>query len=305
MTENNMFGRPYPLEVGQVVASCNDFGEVMREAGLDFTVVKEPVYDAKGNKIHGYRQIKREDMADPFAIVSDGYKVVQNEKALAFARELHERNYIDFDRAGVIDHGAKVWISATLRDRKVIGTGVNEMMTNLIFITGHDASMGVKISFTACRVFCLNMILGRHANLFNFTAKHTKNVDSRLKAIKAVMSRSMQAYDMLEEEMAEMLAITVTSGEFKKFVESFFPLDSEGEFSTRARNQMEVISDYYHKDPTIGTAWGAYNAVVQWVDHDRGYSRPDKRMYTNLFGEGARIKVKAFERAMEICQKTA
>lgn len=296
----NLFGRPYALEAGRSVADCRDFDEVVAKAHLDFMVEKRRIKDAEdGQVIKGIRHLRRTDTKETFATVKEGYQVVQNRKALAFARELHERNFIDFDRAGIIDGGAKVWISATLRNRKIIGAGSNEMITNLIFIAGHDTSTGVKISFTACRVFCLNMIVGRHANLFNYTVKHTKNVEARLNEIKKVMSQSMEAYDLLEKEMDELVAARVSGNQFEQYVESFFP-GKENRYSTKSENQMAIIHDFYRKDPSTGTAWGAYNSVAQWVDHERGYSRPDRRMFMNLFGEGARIKIRAFERAMRI-----
>ena len=41
-----------------------------------------------------------------------------------------------------------------------------------------------------------------------------------------------------------------------------------------------------------GTVWGAYNAVTEWVDHERGRSE-DTRLASSWWGEGSKIRERA------------
>ncbi len=49
-----------------------------------------------------------------------------------------------------------------------------------------------------------------------------------------------------------------------------------------------------------GSLWAAYNAVTEWVDHERG--RDVTRLEAAWYGEGRRIKQKGLEVATELAK---
>ena len=49
-----------------------------------------------------------------------------------------------------------------------------------------------------------------------------------------------------------------------------------------------------------GTLWAAYNGVTEMVDHHWGYRDRWQRLNSLWFGEGERIKLRAFDQALKI-----
>jgi hypothetical protein len=48
----------------------------------------------------------------------------------------------------------------------------------------------------------------------------------------------------------------------------------------------------------IGSYWGAYNAVTDWLDHTRGKSE-ESRLHSSWFGEGRIIRERALQVALQ------
>lgn len=53
-------------------------------AGLDWQVLQEPVYTSAGEFVSGYKANVRDTDRNILGIVSDRYKIVQNEEAFSF-----------------------------------------------------------------------------------------------------------------------------------------------------------------------------------------------------------------------------
>jgi phage/plasmid-like protein (TIGR03299 family) len=49
-----------------------------------------------------------------------------------------------------------------------------------------------------------------------------------------------------------------------------------------------------------GTAWGLLNAVTQFVDHERRARTPDHRLDSAWFGQGASLKQRALDQALQM-----
>ena len=49
-----------------------------------------------------------------------------------------------------------------------------------------------------------------------------------------------------------------------------------------------------------GTLWTAYNGITELVDHHWSYDNRAQRLSWLWFGEGERIKVRAFEEAVKL-----
>ena len=50
-----------------------------------------------------------------------------------------------------------------------------------------------------------------------------------------------------------------------------------------------------------GTAWAAWNAVTEYVDHHTG-NDARRRMESSWWGDGAKVKSRAFELALEMAK---
>ncbi|MNH46003.1 hypothetical protein D3C79_1086230 [compost metagenome] len=55
-----------------------------------------------------------------------------------------------------------------------------------------------------------------------------------------------------------------------------------------------------HLDSARGTAWGLLNAVTEYVDHERRARSTEYRLDSAWFGQGAQIKQRALDRALQL-----
>ena len=83
--ETMMYVREKPWHgLGTMVPEAPTSADTLRFAGLDWTVKQEPVYNARGGVVKGYKSNVRETDGSVLGIVGDRYKVVQNADAFKF-----------------------------------------------------------------------------------------------------------------------------------------------------------------------------------------------------------------------------
>ena len=93
-------------------------------------------------------------------VVSDRYRIVQNEEAFQFTDDLLGEG-VTYETAGSLQGGKKVWMLAKLPEKYIIAG--DEVTPYLVFFHSHDGSSGVKVAMTPVRVVCqntLNLALG-------------------------------------------------------------------------------------------------------------------------------------------------
>ena len=131
-----------------------------------------------------------------------------------------------------------------------------------------------------------------------------------------MLFRSLKAADHIGITFKEMLRRKFDDDQVKAYVETLFPLPRrkpESDRNPRAaalyaarvkrvQSIRESIFDLTRQgrgtdlDGVQGTLWGAFNAVLEYVDH-HAETRSDRLAYAML-GTGALIKRKAFDQAV-------
>lgn len=147
-------------------------------AGLNWKVVQNNVYTQDGSLISGYKANIRSTDRSVLGIVSDRYKIVQNQDAFQFTDDLLGEG-VTYETAGSLQGGRKVWMLAKMPHRYIISG--DEIEPYLVVMNSHDGSSGIKVAMTPIRVVCqntLNLALGSAKRIW--TTKHTENVMSRV-----------------------------------------------------------------------------------------------------------------------------
>ena len=96
--------------LGVCVEEAPSSADALIYAGLDWEVVQKNVYAEDGSLIPGYKVNTRSKDGAALGIVSDRYKVVQNEDAFQFTDDLLGRG-VTYETAGSLQGGRKVWIN--------------------------------------------------------------------------------------------------------------------------------------------------------------------------------------------------
>ena len=120
-------------------------------SGLDWNVVQEPIYTGTEELIDGYKANVRDCDRKVLGVVTDRYKVIQNEEAFAFIDELLGQG-VRFETAGSLQDGKKVWMLAHMPHEYIIlGEHISPY---LLFSNTHDGSGAIKVALTPLRVVC-------------------------------------------------------------------------------------------------------------------------------------------------------
>ena len=99
--------------LGTRVMEAPDSKGALELAGLDWRVLQEPIYTTEGEAICGYKANVRDSDRKVLGVVSDRYKIVQNQEAFAFTDELLGEG-VRYETAGSLQGGKRVWLLARL-----------------------------------------------------------------------------------------------------------------------------------------------------------------------------------------------
>ena len=157
-------GVPFRTKGAVNVEDCTTSEEVIKKAGLDWSVDKCYIYAAMLSNIKDsfneggidYAPIDntygiyRTDKNIPLGIVKGRYTTVQNIDAFKFFDKAIGKNKAIWQTAGAFDQGQRIFVSAKLPNNIFVK---NDVVDNyLVFTTSHDGSTGVKILLTPIRV---------------------------------------------------------------------------------------------------------------------------------------------------------
>ena len=160
--------------LGRIVIDAPASREALELAGLDWQVESHNIYSGTGAMIPGYRANVRSTDEAVLGVVSDRYRIVQNEEAFRFTDDLLGEG-VTYETAGSLQGGKKVWMLARL-PRKYLIAG-DQVVPYLVIFNSHDGSSGVKVAMTPIRVVCQNTLnLALNTAKRSWTARHTENL---------------------------------------------------------------------------------------------------------------------------------
>lgn len=291
--------------LGQSVDNVLTADEAIEAAHLNWEVEKREIFFQTGDgtftKANGYCTV-RTDENIPLGIVGKNYVPIQNAEAFSFMDTLVLSREAKYHTAGAIFQGAKVWILAKLPEQIIVKND-DVVDKYLLLVNQHDGKGALRVFFTPVRVVCqntLNLALRNASIAVNI--HHTGDVHRKIEEARRVLGIAITYFDNIEDKYRLLADTTLTTSALKDYVRTVFPGDSQRRANIRTKilELCEVGAGTDIIEP--GTAWGAYNAVAEYVDHFRtSYARnPDRYLETVNFGSGAEIKTRAFQEAMKL-----
>ena len=273
--------------LGTMVAEAPTSKEALSLARLDWKVLQQPVQTVRGIPLKGYLANIRSTDGKVLGVVTDKYRVVQNEEAFAFTDSLLGEG-VTYETAGSLQEGKKVWLLARLPQRYIISG--DEIAPYLVFSNSHDGSGAIKAAMTPVRVVCNNTL-----NLALETAKrswstiHTgelagKKLDARRSLLYAdnYMAELGKAFERLNRTR-------VTDRQVLDYINCLFP-DMENMTAQQQKNVSRMKEDlkvrYFDAPDLKGMEKNGYrfiNAVSDFATHAKPL-RETKNYRENLFG---------------------
>jgi len=226
--------------------------EALESAGLDWEVVQKSIYTADlvcaessnvytsdSQIIPNYKANVRDTDGSVLGVVSDRYKIVQNEEAFAFTDALLGED-VKYETAGSLQGGRKVWMLAKLPEKYIIAGERIEPF--IVFSNSHDGSAAIKVCMTPIRVVCqntLNLALN-HAKR-SWASKHTGNVQNRMHEARETLNLAHLYMENLGMEFDKLSRIKLTDSKVMEFINELIPLSKEAS-DTQIKN-IELLRD--------------------------------------------------------------
>ena len=277
--ESMFYTRTKPWHgLGVQVQEAPESKDALRLAGLDWKVYQREVYTDSGIRIDGYRANVRNTDNRVLGVVTERYKIVQNEEAFAFTDELLGKG-VRYETAGSLQDGRKVWLLARLPKEYIISG--EQISPYLVFSNSHDGSAAVRVAVTPIRVVCNNTL-----NLALSTAKrswamvHTGNIKGKIHEAQETLLMAETYMNKLGKEFETLKRQKLSDRQIKEYIELLLPLEKTTSLVT-AKNVKKLRDDLrarYYDAPDLQDVGGnnAYrfiNAVSDFATHNEPLRR--------------------------------
>lgn len=245
--------------------------EALIIAGLNWNVLQEPIYTETEEFIEGYKANVRDSDRKVLGVVTDRYKVIQNQEAFAFTDALLGEG-VRYETAGSLQGGKRVWLLAHMPHEYIISG--ERISPYLVFTNTHDGSGAIKAALTPIRVVCQNTL-----NLALSTAKrswsmiHTGNIKGKLQEARNTLILAETYMDSLGREFEELRKKKLTDKQVMEYIEILLPLEDNAtpQQTKNVRRLQEDMKLRYFEAPDLKdvgkNAYRFINAVSDFATH--------------------------------------
>ena len=257
--------------LGTMVAEAPNSKDALRLAGLNWKVLQEPVYTENEELIQGYKANVRDTDRKVLGVVTDRYKVIQNEEAFAFTDTLLGEG-VRYETAGSLQEGRRVWMLARLPSEFIIGG--ERISPYMVFSNTHDGSGAVKTALTPIRVVCNNTL-----NLALRTAKrswsmiHTGDISGKIEEAKNTLLLADEYMTALGQEFEDLRKIKLSEKQVLDYIKILLPME-ENYSLLQKRGVEKLRADmkmrYFDAPDLKGVGNNGYrfvNAVSDFATH--------------------------------------
>ena len=317
--------------LGQIVKQYPTSEEAIKHAGLDYEVVKSPLFTNGSEIITDFNHLEmnqntlevpnyfaniRTDNNTVLGVVGKDYHIVQNHEAFNFFDAIVGGDEgILYETAGALGKGERIFITAKLPDYIRVGNGDDVTEKYIFLTTSHDGSGSITAAFTPIRIVCQNTLNASLRNMTNVVRiKHTSGAKQRIENAHKIMGLANTLSTQLENIFNNWTKVRVTDQEVKKLIQlalcpnketlDLLKKGAHDEISTPFKNMIDdafnyaMLSDTQQMDTTKGTLYGAYNAVTGYFHNVRNYKNDEAKLQSIVLGGTAQIKS---QKAFELC----
>lgn len=279
---------------GHILLDAPTFGRALELGGLDFEVVKRPLWvqDPAGGFVESSMAYGtfRLDRGTQLGTVTSNYQVVQNRDAFAVLEPLVDQGLVTLETGGSLREGADCWllVKFNLPPESLAGEQYRAMGVQPfgLVATNHSGRRGVLVAVTPIRVICANTLgmaegdgVGSQVVVQHRGAAEAKVVE----AAQGLFGDMVQRFELAAAQYAALRRTFLDLAQFRELVGNIMAPDprEHPRFNPEAKLAELVVGRYEAKvdrlvhlwDHGAGhtgdrSAWEAYNAAVEAVDHN-------------------------------------
>lgn len=287
--------------LGTMVTEAPDSRSALELAGLGWTVIQKPIEMQDGLLISGFKANVRNTDNQILGVVTDRYKVVQNEDAFAFTDKLLGGG-VSYETAGSLQDGRRTWLLARLPQRYIISG--DEITPYLVFMNSHDGSGAIKAAMTPVCVVCQNTLnLALSTARRSWATNHTGDMKGKLEDARYTLLYADKYMAELGKAIDSLNRVKLSDRQVYEYIDALFPLADNATDQQRknlVKMKEEVKSRFYDAPDLQGVGKNGYrfvNAVSDFATHSKPL-RERKNFKESLFArtvEGNAMIDKAYE----------
>lgn len=240
-------------------------------------------------------------------VVGNAYKVLQMEEAFAFGDALVDSGDAKWERAGQFKGGRIVFGAMELCHLGISVPGDDsEIKPYLLLVNSFDGSHPFQGVLAFIRPVCINTFEAARGTdtPYRFSIRHSSLLNGKIQSARDALGIAFNHTAEVKELVSSLALKKIVDDQvldiFRKYV---WPVDAESMAPGNLDKHSSTLAyENYLTSPTIdgirGTAWGAFNAVTEYVDHvveykSKVYEDSGLRGDTLMFGVGQQRKDRA------------
>lgn len=306
------FRDPAWHKLGTITDEAKSAQEALEIAKLDWTVEKYPIFTVApdGSTVEiadkfATGRVHKEIGFSTLGVVGNYYEPVQNIDSFSICDNLMFEGGLGFETAGSLDHGKRVFVSMKVPQQVSIAGGKDVVNLFMMVTNSHDGSSPLTMAVTPVRPVCSNTVkLALDKAVSTYKVRHTKNAQGRVEDAKQALGITYKYFDEFSVWANRLYDQEMSKGEYVNFVKALLPKPEETELNKRTieiwENKFSEIVKLWDaptQDNIRGTAWAAYNSVVEyedWFSPIRGKDEDIRRAQRIIEGTNQGLKDKAF-----------
>lgn len=296
--------------LGKLVREAPSVEDAIVMAGLDWSVELRPLFLATGNSPVAlptevtHRATVRSTDDSVLGVVGPGYKPLQNREAFKFFEPFVANGEVKLEAAGSLRKGRRVWVLGKIAGATLDVKPGDAVEKYVLLSNSHDGTSAVRVGFTDVRVVCMNTLRMAHRDKASklIKVRHTSNVTTALDEVREVMNLARQGFEADVAKYRRLAEVGCDEETLRRYVRVVFGDESKADDENASKRVVAQVFPLFEDgrgaELCRGTLWGAFNAVTEYVTHERGRSA-DTRVEATWYGTGADLTARALDTALD------
>lgn len=275
------------------------------------TVEKERMYTLRGEAVPGqYASVRTmpNGTRQMLGTVGERYKVVQDREAFDIVGPLMDAGIIKTVNAG--SHKAKTWLYGEAGINPIEVVPGDAIEARILVGNSHDGSIPWCVGWPGNRVVCQNTfrmaVSSKVSRLLKL--RHSGNVVELVSAAKEAIAAVGMDFVTTADKFKYLASKKCNADDLKEYTGYVFSKwadtdDDEQTESAGGRVYNRILENFESgqgADLSRGTYWGAFNAVTEYLTHQRGRGTSEARFTDLQWGAGAGLNTRAMDGAMQL-----
>lgn len=286
--------------------------EALERSGLNFEIKETPALYMVNGLLHASREktLYRGDNGDFLSNMGTQFKVVQPAELLETHRTFLDAGGYHIRAAGIFKNGARFWSMAEAHGELELAGG-DRLKSYMMMGSAVDGSSASWALGTAQRMSCWNqapvILKNAKANGKFIRVPHSATFD--VNDARVQLASADDQFKLWCEDARMLSEQRIKNEDVLTYFADVFDVQDEDaieRLEKAAENKrIQLCIELFNGagmgselKSAKGTAWGAYNAITEYVDHHAAADNAVNRFANATTGNGARIKARAWDFAV-------